>query len=198
MSRYTGPKRRIARAANFPIFDKEDYKLRPGKPGQHKGGRPNNSPYAEQFAEKQKVKKIYGMSEKQFRRFFAMAQSDIGNTGAKFLELLERRLDNVVYRLKLANSRPAARQLVAHGHILVNGKKLDIPSYIVDSGDQVTLKEKTKNNTYFVSMKESMKVIELPVWLEEYSDGGKVKLLPSRDMIDKTFRERLIVEFYSR
>ncbi len=198
MSRYTGPKWRVSRAANFPIFDNEDYKKRQSKPGQHGSTRPNNTAYAQQFAEKQKVKKSYGMNEKQFQRFFKVAQGEVGNTGAKLLELLERRLDNVVYRLKLAKSRPAARQLVAHGNVTVNGKKLDIPSYIVQSGDEIEIKKSISEKEWFKFVRDELKSSQIPAWLEELSNGGKMKTIPTRDMMDKAFDEQLIVEFYSR
>lgn len=147
MARYTGPKWKLNRRANFSLRDmikksgKEDLLLL--KNLEHgKGQRRNLTAYATQFSEKQKIKRIYGLLEKQFRRFFEMASVAEGNTGLRLLQLLELRLDNVVYRMGLARTRAGARQMVTHGHIKVNGKKIDLPSYIVQVGDEIRMKDK--------------------------------------------------------
>ncbi|MEI6462772.1 MAG: 30S ribosomal protein S4 [bacterium] len=199
MARYTGPKWKLSRRENFSIYDSEDWKVRPTTPGQH-GKTPRNmrTAYATQFREKQKIKRIYGLLERQFRRFFDDASKTEGNTGLRFLQLLEMRLDNVVYRMGLAKTRPQARQLVSHGNVMVNGKKMDIPSYVLKPGDEVKVKENITATDWYKALREINKNTPLPKWVEELKDGGKVKSEPTRDMIDRAINEQLVIEFYSR
>jgi small subunit ribosomal protein S4 len=194
MARYTGPKWRIARREQYDVFGDASWRKRPTLPGQHPNskGRPTN--YAIQFREKQKVKRMYGMLEKQFRNLYELATKSTGNTGLRLLQLLETRLDNVVYRLGYAKSINQARQFVSHNHIFVNGKKLNIASYQVKVGDEVTYSDKFLKNDVIKFIKEENKAIQVPKWLE----SGKVDMLPTRDMIDKGIKESLIIEFYSR
>ena len=156
--------------------------------------------YGMQLREKQKVKRIYGVLEAQFRRYFDIARRMGGNTGANLLTLLERRLDNVVYRLGFAKSRAQARQLVSHGHVLVNGSKVDIPSYLVKVGDVITLKEKSKKIPFVIEAQEELDLQALPTWLtldKEKMEGSVVRL-PEREDITHPINERLIVELYSK
>jgi small subunit ribosomal protein S4 len=174
-------------------------------PGQHGQGRQRKvSQYGIQLREKQKLRRIYGVSESQFRRYFRRASKEVGVTGEAFLRLLERRLDNVVYRLGMAGSRAAARQLVAHGHIHVNGRKVDIPSYLVRPGETVGVEAKMRENPFIVEAMQNARVRQTPAWLELDPDNyaGRVVGLPSRADIDQHLEarvdEKLIVEFYSR
>jgi small subunit ribosomal protein S4 len=158
--------------------------------------RPRRSEYARQLTEKQKVKAIYGIPEGQFRRYYAEAVRRPGLRGANLLQLLERRLDNVVYRLAFARSRPMARQLVGHGHVKVNGRRVDIPSYLVRPGDTVELTPTAARTPTVVEELASGRL--LPSWLERSGTVGQVAGLPSRDEIDLPIHEDLIVELYSR
>jgi small subunit ribosomal protein S4 len=170
-------------------------------PGQHGPGRQKKvSQYGIQLREKQKLRRIYGVSERQFRSYFARAAKQSGVTGEAFLRFLERRLDNVVYRLGFAYSRSAARQLVAHGNIRVNGRKVDVPSYLVRPGEQVSLNEKHRQNPVIQQAVQSASVRAMPVWLELNPEvvEGKITALPNRGDIDTQINEQLIVEFYSR
>ncbi len=199
MARDLEPKWKRCRREKYSLFDSDDWKRRPTAPGQHgakRGRRPSS--YAIRFREKQKVKRIYGLLERQFRRFFKMATKAKGNTGVKLLQLLEMRLDNVVYRLGIAPTRRAARQLVNHGHITVNGKKVDIPSYITEVNDEIYLKKSTKEKDFVKVFKEEAKEVRNPSWLRRFSSGGKVLSEPKRNMIDPGINEQHIVEFYSR
>lgn len=199
MARYTGPKWKLNRRANFSLDDKEKWKKRPTTPGQHgKGQRRNLTAYATQFSEKQKIKRIYGLLEKQFRRFFEMASVAEGNTGLRLLQLLELRLDNVVYRMGLARTRAGARQMVTHGHVKVNGKKVDLPSYIVQVGDEIRLKDKMAETANYKVLAEENKSKEVVKWIEKLTNGGVVKSEPTREMIDQAISEQLVVEYYSR
>lgn len=200
MARYTGAKWRLSRRENYSVYDTEDWKRRPSKPGQHgSASRRITSSYSIQFREKQKVKRIYGMLEKQFRRFFKIASSSKGSTGIKLLQLLELRLDNAVYRAGFTKTRPQARQFVSHGHILVNGKKVDIPSYILKVGDEVTLISKIANKEFIKLVKEERKQSATHInWLDLLQNGFSVKSEPTREMIDQSLNEQAIVEFYSR
>ena len=158
------------------------------------------SEYAVQLKEKQKLKFVYGVGEKQFRKYFTMASSKKGNTGELLLQILESRLDNVVYRLGYAVTRPQARQLVNHGHFEVNGKKVDIPSYLVSAGDVISVREIRKDNgTIKLSAEENASRL-VPSWLEKDIEklSGKVVDLPSRDGLDIPVEEHLIVELYSK
>jgi small subunit ribosomal protein S4 len=150
--------------------------------------------------EKQKVRFSYGVLERQFRRFFANAERALGITGENLLILLERRLDNAVYRLGFADSRPQARQIVRHGHILVNGRKTDIPSYLVKSGDVIKWKEASVKTEYYKTMVENIKGKVIPGWLslDEERMLGSVLTLPGKDDIETKFDRKAIVEYYSR
>lgn len=200
MARYTGPKWKVSRALSYPVFGDESYKRRPNKPGQHaQKPRRSGSAYSQQFMEKQKVKKTYGLLEKQFAKTFAIASKEKGNTAFKLLSLLELRLDNFVYRARLAKSRAQARQLVSHGNILVNGKKLDIPSYQVRVGDEISVTSKVANSDWFKQVKEDLKSdVQIANWIEPLDNGAKVKKVPEKENFDKTFNPQLIVEFYNR
>ncbi|HEX9804474.1 MAG TPA: 30S ribosomal protein S4 [Candidatus Dojkabacteria bacterium] len=199
MARYTGPKWRINRREGTTVLgNNENWKKRPTPPGQHGLSRSRPSNYAEQFREKQKIKRTYGMLEKQFRKFYALALKSTGNTGTRFLQLLEMRLDNVVYRMKFASTREQARQMVAHGHIRVNGKKLDIPSYIVNVGDKISLSSKFAANEMVKNAQLERKVEKVPQWLVSAKADGEVKAEPLRNDIDSSMREQLVIELYSR
>ncbi len=198
--RYTGPKRKLERREKATLFGSDKWKKRGTLPGMHPVSRTRPSDYAIQFREKQKVKRMYLMTEKQFKRFFKMAKKATGNTGTRFLQLLEMRLDNVVYRLGFAKTRNQARQFVNHGHILVNGKKLDIPSYIVKVGDEIEVKSKLLKKPIFKQILDEIKLDkrEVPNWLQKARYSGKVTSEPTRDHIDKSIKEQYIVELYSR
>ena len=162
--------------------------------------RAKKSEYALQMTEKQKVKFVYGILEKQFRMYFDKAERMAGNTGENLLSLVERRLDNVVYRLGFASTRREARQLVNHGHYTVNGKRVNIPSYLVSNGDVIAVCEKSASNTRFKMLKEADAFVAAPKWLERDKNNlqGKVIAMPARDDIDFEVAENLIVELYSR
>lgn len=170
-------------------------------PGQHGQGRQRKqSEYGIQLREKQKLRRAYGVLESQFRKYYEMAANMRGATGENMLTLLERRLDNVVYRLGLAESRPMARQMVNHGHILVDGKKVDIASYLVKPGQVITVKERSRDMQNLKDLREQGASKPIPKWLEMDANSlsGKVVAMPQRDDIDLTVEEHLIVEFYSR
>ena len=174
---------------------------KPYAPGQHGQTRRRRlSNYGVQLQEKQKIKFMYGLLEKQFRNYFTKAEKMSGETGTNLLQMLESRLDNIVYRISFAPTRPAARQLVNHGHFLVNDKRVDIPSYILKSGDKIQVREKSKKMDLILdSMKRIKGDIDLP-WLE--LDKGKLQGsflgMPERDQIDQTIKEQLVVELYSK
>jgi small subunit ribosomal protein S4 len=181
--------------------------IEPGVMGVHKSsnrnqkqGKKKQSEYGLQLTEKQKVKFIYGVLEKQFRKYYVMATKKHGITGEELLSILETRLDNVVFRLGLANTRREARQIVNHGHILVNGKKVDIPSYIVKTGDTVALREKSKASQRMKDIAEANASRAVPKWLDmdKNAQAGKVIALPTREDIDYEVEEHLIVELYSK
>ena len=162
--------------------------------------RAKKSEYALQMTEKQKVKFVYGIQEKQVRNYYDKAARAGGNTGENLLSLVERRLDNVVYRLGFASTRREARQLVNHGHYTVNGKRVNIPSYLVGNGDVIAVCEKSASNTRFKMMKEADAFVAAPKWLERDKNNlqGKVIAMPARDDIDFEIAENLIVELYSK
>lgn len=162
--------------------------------------RKKKSEYALQLTEKQKVKFVYGILEKQFRMYYEKAERMNGNTGEILLSLVERRLDNVVYRLGFASTRREARQLVNHGHYTVNGKSVNIPSYLVEVGDVIAVSEKSSSNNRFKKMKEDDAFVAAPKWLDRDKNTltGKVIALPARDDIDFEIAENLIVELYSK
>jgi small subunit ribosomal protein S4 len=165
-----------------------------------KQGRRKQSEYGLQLNEKQKVKFIYGVLEKQFRKYYVMATKKQGITGEMLLQILESRLDNVVYRLGLANTRREARQIVVHGHITVNGKKVDIPSYLVSAGDVISVREKSRSSARIKEIVETNASRVVPKWLEMNRDNftGKVLSLADRSDIDYEVEEHLIVELYSK
>jgi small subunit ribosomal protein S4 len=198
MARDLSPKWKRSRREKYSLFDDDKWKKRPTLPGEHPVSSSRPSSYAIRFREKQKVKRIYGLLEKQFRRFFEMADKSRENTGVKLLQLLEMRLDNVVYRLGLTPTRTAARQLVNHGHITVNGNKIDISSYIVKVGDEILVKATSGKKEFIKIFEEQSKKMKTPSWLQKLKQGGKVVSEPKREMIDKGINEQLIVEFYSR
>ena len=208
MARYTGPDCRLCRREGAKLFLKGDrcysascaMNKRAVAPGQHGAARKKVTEYATQLREKQKAKRIYGVSEKQFHMYYVEADRRKGVTGENMLSLLERRLDNVVYRLGFGVSRSQARQLVNHAHITVNGKKVNIPSYIVKAGDVVAVKENKVNNTFFKQLMERKPNGIVPKWLEAdmVNLSGKVIALPLREDIGMDIREQLIVELYSK
>lgn len=208
MARYTGPSCRLCRRENMELFLKGDrcytdkcaIKRRNYAPGQHGQGRSKNSAYGIQLREKQKVRRIYGILEKQFRGYFAEADRLKGVTGENLLSLLERRLDNVVYRLGFASSRSESRQLVRHGHFTLNGKKVNIPSIQTKIGDVVELREKSRK---IVAINDALDAVTrrgIPQWLELDRDAckGNLKALPIREDITTPIQEQLVVELYSK
>ena len=201
MARYTGPKTKIARKFGEPIFGEDKvFAKRNYPPGQHgQNRRKKTSEYGTQLREKQKAKYTYGVLERQFRNLFEKAARSNGITGEVLLQLLESRLDNVVYRLGLAPSRPAARQLVLHKHINVNGKNVNIPSYRVLPGDIITVREKSKSLEVIADSLSGFNHSKYP-WIEwdESIKGGKFLHLPQREDIPETIKEQLIVELYSK
>ena len=201
MARYTGPKTKIARKFGEPIFGEDKvFAKRNYPPGQHgQNRRKKTSEYGTQLREKQKAKYTYGVLERQFRNLFEKAARTKGITGEVLLQLLESRLDNVVYRLGLAPSRPAARQLVLHKHINVNGKNVNIPSYRVMPGDVVTVREKSKSLEVIADSVSGFNHSKYP-WIEWDNSimGGKFLHVAAREDIPETIKEQLIVELYSK
>ncbi len=199
MAKYVGPKDRLSRREGFDIFSTGGKLTRLNvPPGVHgPKGLGKSSQYGKQLREKQKVKRIYGVLEKQFRKYINEALKSKGNTGEALLVSLERRLDNVVYRLGLAPSRPAARQIVSHRHVLVNGKKVNIPSYSLKIGDTVTIDSKASNIPEVKKTLEQ-KDFKTPSWLEKKAIVGKITSLPNREDITEPISEQDIVEYYSR
>jgi small subunit ribosomal protein S4 len=208
MAKYTEARCRICRREGLKLFlkgercltDKCAIERKAYGPGQHKGGRGKFSEFGEQLREKQKLRKTYSLMEKQFKKVYRLAEKMEGITGENLLILLERRLDNVIYEMGFASSRSFSRQLIRHGHVKVNGKKLDIPSYTVNIGDEITISEKSKKNDLI------NKSIELSIrkntynWLEVDKDAykGVYKNYPERDDIATSINEKLIVELYSK
>jgi len=162
--------------------------------------RRRTSDFGLQLREKQKARRIYGVFERQFRRYFAEAERRKGLTGANLLQVLETRLDNTVYRLGFASSRAQARQLVRHGHFEVNGRKTNIPSFLVRPGDQIAVRAKSKDNAYFQNLAEEMEHHFLPEWLSMDAStlSGRVLALPTRDQIQVPVNEQLVIEYYTR
>lgn len=202
MSRYTGPTTRINRRFSQAIFaPTKAFERKPHLPGQH-GPRLRRklSDYAIGLNEKQKLRYMYGMTEKQFRLTFERAKSKRGVTGEIFLQMLECRLDNVVYRLGLAKSRAAARQFVGHGHIVVNGKKTDIASFNVKEGDEIEVRERTYSRQLATQSLEGSQARIVPEWLNLNTDSLKatVNRIPSVDETEQSINVQLIVEYYSR
>lgn len=208
MARYTGPVCRLCRRENQKLFLKGDrcmtekcaFERRAYPPGQHGHGRVKFSEYALQLREKQKLKRMYGLVEKQFRSIFDRAERAKGVTGVNLLSLLERRLDNVAYRMGVGSSRTQARLLVSQGHVLVNGKNVNIPSFTVKKGDIVTLAEKSQKVTSILANLESAKTKDAPQWIDMDRAAVKatIKDLPTRDDITAPVEERMVVELYSK
>ena len=206
MARYVGPSCRLCRREAVKLFlkgercytEKCEIEKRNYPPGVHVETRGKFMEYGLRLREKQKVRKTYGLSEKQFKRFFSMAERKAGITGTNFLVLLERRLDNMVYRLGFATSRKEARQLVSHKHIMVNGRGVNIPSFLVKEGDEVSVKNKE-----LFSVKNALESVVrrgVPSWIELDKEAmkGVIRLLPVREDITMPIKEQLIVEYYSR
>ena len=203
MGRYTGPKDKLSRRFGVPLFGTTkalEHKNYP--PGMHgpKGSRRKHSEYSVALAEKQKLRFQYGILERQFRRYFELASNKRGVTGVLLLQMLETRLDNVVFRLGFANSRSSARQFVGHGHIQVNGRKVDISSFAVKPGDVVTVKDNPKSRSLAARNLELTQITAVPDWLTLDKDhySGGVARIPSREEIAPIVNEQLIVELYSR
>jgi small subunit ribosomal protein S4 len=173
-------------------------------PGQHgpnvRARRNKASDFSVQLREKQKMRRVYGVLEKQFRRYFGMAQKTRGVTGAELLILLERRLDNVIYRMGFATSRAGARQLVAHAHLDINGHPIDVPSYLVKPGDKITVREVSRKMNYFKTLAGDKDAPSVPGWLtsDRATLSGVVNQLPKREDIEAPVKEQLVVEYYSR
>ena len=200
MARYTGPKRRLSRREGLALFAKDAKAIeRKGAvpPGQHGLGRRRRiSEYGVQLREKQKAKRFFGILEKQFKRYFEEASKVRGETGLALLRTLETRLDNVVYRLNFAKSRAGARQMVSHGHIKVDGKKVNIPSFKVGINQTIEISAQMRDNTQVKKSLEEEST--LPEWLDRKATIGKVLRMPEREEMEQSINEQLIVEFYSR
>jgi small subunit ribosomal protein S4 len=203
MARYTGPKSKISRRYGVALFgpskalERKNY-----PPGMHgpKGARRKHSDYSVALGEKQKLRFMYGLMERQFRRYFETALRKRGVTGETLLQMLETRLDNVVYRLGFANSRSAARQLVSHGHVLVNNRKVNVSSFNLKAGDIIVVKDRPSSRRLVIRNMELTQIQPVPDWLVADKDQfqGKVVRIPSREEIAPIVNEQLVVELYSR
>ncbi len=210
MAKYTGPVCRLCRREDMKLFlkgdrcytDKCGYERRAYPPGQHGQTRRRKraSDYGEQLREKQKVKRIYGIAERQFRGYYHRAARMKGVTGANLIQLLERRLDNVVYRMGFVSDHAEGRQLVRHGHFIVNGRKVDIPSYLVRAGDVIEVRTKSRTIARIMEALAAVERRGIPSWVELDKDAfqGKVTALPAREDVTLPIREQLIVELYSK
>ena len=208
MARYTGPVCRICRRQGVKLYLKGQrcfgpkcaVERRKYPPGEHGQGRRKISEFGLQLAEKQKIRSIYGVLERQFRKHFEEAERRPGMTGPNLLAILESRLDNVIFRLGFATSRQQARQVVRHGHVTLNGRKTNIPSALVREGDVVGVAPKSRDNEYFSVLKGDLTEKSVPRWLtlEAATLSGRVSSSPVREDIDTTVNEQLVVEFYSR
>ncbi len=209
MARYTDSVCRLCRREGLKLFlkgercytDKCAIERRSYPPGEHgQRRRPKLSEYSVQLREKQKLKRTYGLLERQFRRLFGMAERKRGVTGETLLVLLERRLDNMVYRMGFTNSRAEARQLVRHGHFTVNGRKVNVPSYLVDAGDTVAVRERSRGMTRIQEALELSRRRGVPEWLETDATAftGTVRMLPKRTDLTMPINEKLVVELYSK
>ena len=207
MARYLGPKAKLSRREGTDLFlksarrsitDKVKFESKPGQHGRTSGQR--TSDYGLQLREKQKVKRMYGVLEKQFRRYFAEAERRRGNTGSNLLSLLESRLDNVVYRMGFGSTRAEARQLVSHKAVTVNGQPVNIPSYLVKTGDLIAVREQSKKQTRVQEAMQLAGQVGFPGWVEVNTDKveGTFKKVPDRDEYGADINESLIVELYSR
>ena len=208
MARYTGPACRLCRRENTKLFLKGERCLsgkcsldrRPTAPGQHGAARKKSKEYEMQLREKQKAKRCYGVLETQFKNYFVKADRMEGVTGENLLSLLERRLDNVVYRMGMAESRADARQLVLHGHFTLNGKKVTIPSLQIREGDVISVKESSRQSVKIKGLIEDLDARLFPKWLDvdKNTATAKVIALPKREDVEFPFEEHLIVELYSK
>jgi small subunit ribosomal protein S4 len=208
MARYTGPSCKLCRREGKKLFLKGDRCLtskcaverRATVPGQHGAGRKTVKEYGMQLREKQTARRYYGVQEKQFKKYYVAADKQSGVAGENLLSLLERRFDNVVYRMGLAASRKEARQLIRHGHFMLNGKKADIPSIILKVGDTVTVKDKSRSSEKFKELQEQMAAVIAPKWLDVDVDdfSAKMIMIPERADVDFPFQEQLIIELYSK
>ena len=208
MARYTGPVCRICRRENQKLFLKAErcltekcaFERRAYPPGQHGHGRIKFSEYALQLREKQKLKRLYGLMEKQFRAYFERAERMKGVTGSNLLSLLERRLDSVAYRMGLGGSRTQSRLVVRHGHVVVNGKRVNIPSFITKKGDVVAVAEKSQKIAAILASLEAGKNREAPQWIDMDRAAFKatIKDLPTREDVTIPVEERMVVELYSK
>ncbi len=208
MARYTGPNCKMCRREGCKLYLKGErctngkcaFDHRSTAPGQHGAARMKVGEYGKQLREKQKARRYYGVLEGQFKHYYEMAEKMDGITGANLLTILERRLDNVVYRMGMAASRKEARQLVLHAHFTLNGKKVTIPSILVKAGDVIAVKETSKESAKIKALIEGLATTATPKWLELDAQNAvaKVAQLPARDDIDFEFEEQLIVELYSK
>ena len=211
MARYRGPACKLCRREGEKLFLKgtrcftakcafEKRSYPPGMHGRRGRFRRKTTDFGTQLREKQKARRMYGVMERQFRRYFKDAERRKGVTGANLLQILESRLDNIVYRLGFAGSRAQARQLVTHGHFAVNDKKTDIPSYLVQPGDEIAVRGKSKQNAYFESVAQEMEHRFVQAWLsvDISTLSGRVLALPSREEIEAPLNEQVITEYYSR
>jgi len=212
MAKYTGPACKLCRREGEKLFLKGQrcytakcaFERRGYPPGEHgrmaQFRRRRVSDYSRQLREKQKTRRIYGVTERQFRRYYRIALKSRGLTGENLLRLLERRLDNVVYRLGYASSRAEARLLVTHGHFNVNGRRTDIPSMLVREGDEIEVREGSRKRTYFSEVGDLAEARTVPQWLQRDLPklGGKVVQMPERSDVDASLDEQLIIEYYSR
>ncbi len=207
MARYLGPKAKLSRREGTDLFlksarrsiaDKAKFDSKPGQHGRTSGAR--TSDYGVQLREKQKVKRMYSVLEKQFRRYFEEADRRKGNTGANLLSLLESRLDNVVYRMGFGSTRAEARQLVSHKAIVVNGKPVNIPSFMIKAGDVVAVREKSKKQARIIEALQLAQQVGMPAWVEVNVEKaeGVFKSVPDRDQFGADINESMIVELYSR
>jgi len=211
MARYRGPACKLCRREGAKLFLKgtrcftakcafEKRSYPPGMHGRSRRFRRKTTDFGTQLREKQKARRMYGVMERQFRRYFKDAERRKGVTGANLLQILESRLDNIVYRLGFAGSRAQARQLVRHGHFAVNGKKTDIPSYLVQPGDEIAVRGRSKQNAYFETVAQEMEHRFVQEWLsvDISTLSGRVLALPSREEIEAPLNEQVITEYYSR
>jgi small subunit ribosomal protein S4 len=212
LARYTGPVCKLCRREGEKLFLKGSRCLtakcaierRPYAPGQHgrerQYRRGRSSDYLLQLREKQKMRRIYGVYERQFSNYFGKAEKGSGLTGSNLLTLLESRLDSVLYRLGMAMSRSQARQIVSHGHVMLNGRKTNVPSALVSPGDSVSIRPESTKNTYFKTLRQDLDDRQVPRWLQlDVSNlSATVLQLPAREDIDVSLNEQLVVEYYSR
>ena len=208
MSRYRGPVSRLCRREGMKLYlkgakcytKKCPFERRPNPPGQHGVRRRKVSEFGLQLREKQKMRRIYSVHERQFKRYFADAERRSGVTGEYLLRLLETRVDNVVFRMGFATSRAQARQLVSHGHFTINGRGTTVPSHQVGEGDRIEVREASRKSNYFKNAREAMRGAQRPDWLSVDPDklSGSVTAMPRRDQMPAELNEQLVIEYYSR